>query len=121
MTDDEIRSYLEDNGYPAHIVKAGRDGLIRRWTQFVDEVGRGYEFGLEDYRNDLDVRGIVELIGAGSEPEVAEADAKLKSMLTGTDHRIWESSAENPWWDFGYPANAAGDLRSDLQASGLLL
>ena len=56
MTDAEIRDYLRDNGYPSHIVRGGREGLVRRWRQFVTEVEQGYEFGLEDYRNDLDVR-----------------------------------------------------------------
>ena len=35
MTDDEITGYLEDNGYPPHIVRAGRAGLVKRWQEFV--------------------------------------------------------------------------------------
>jgi len=119
MTDAEIQEYLDGNGYPAHIVRAGRAGLIRRWTDFVAEVARGYEFGLEDYRNDLDLRGILRLIDAESDPSVAEADASLQELLTATTTRVWESSENDPWWDFGYPAKATGDLRRDLRAEGL--
>ena len=118
MTDDEIREYLRDNGYPSHIVRGGREGLIRRWRQFVTEVEQGYEFGLEDYRNDLDVRGVIELIGAGE--SVSEADERFRSILTGEAARVWESGSGNPWWDFGYPRNAAGALRRDLRSAGLL-
>lgn len=119
MTDSEVQQYLEDNGYPAHIVKGGRAGLVRRWREFVAEVEHGYEFGLEDYRNDLDVRGIIQLVGAGEDADVVEADARLQLVLTDQNVRVWESTSENPWWDFGYPANARGDLRRDLEAEGL--
>ncbi|MDZ4802786.1 MAG: hypothetical protein SGI92_31885 [Bryobacteraceae bacterium] len=119
MTDTEILDYLDSNGYPAHIVRGGRAGLIRRWSDFVEEVRRGYEFGLEDYRNDLDIRGILRLVEAESDPAVIEADQKLGELLTATTTRVWESFGNDPWWDFGYPANCAGDLRRDLRAEGL--
>ena len=118
MTDSEIRTYLENNGYPGHIVRGGRQGLIRRWNEFVREVEQGYEFGLEDYRNDLDIRGIIRLIGA--EADAAQADERFQALLTETDRRIWESSDGDPWWDFGYPRNAGRDLRADLKSAGLL-
>ena len=118
MTDAEIRDYLRDNGYPSHIIRGGREGLIRRWRQFVTEVEQGYEFGLEDYRNDLDIRGILELIGLGD--AVAEADDRFQALLAGTEHRVWESASGNPWWDYGYPRNASGALRQDLRSAGLL-
>ena len=58
MTDQEMTDYLRENGYPEHVVKAGRKGLVDRWRKFVEEVERGYKFGLEDYRNDLDLRAM---------------------------------------------------------------
>lgn len=118
MTDAEIRDYLRDNGYPSHIVRGGRDGLLRRWRQFVTEVEQGYEFGLEDYRNDLDIRGIIELIGLGE--AVAEADERFRAMLAGTDRRVWESGSGDPWWDYGCPRNASGALKRELMSAGLL-
>lgn len=120
MTDQEIQEYLADNGYPAHIVRGGRAGLVRRWQEFADEIERGYPFGIEDYRNDLDVRGILDLIGAGGDPAIRAADDRVKALLTGTDQRIWESLEGNPWWDFGYPRNAGPDLKGDLDAEGML-
>lgn len=117
MTEREIRQYLEDNGYPKHIVSAGKAGLIRRWEEFVAEVERGYEFGLEDYRNDLDLRGTIASLGLDG--AVAEADDRFRALLTDCDVRVWESGAGDPFWDFGYPRNAGGDLLRDLKSEGL--
>ena len=118
MTDQEMADYLRQNGYPEHIVRAGRTGLMERWRKFVEEVERGYRFGLEDYRNDLDLRGILTL--AGLDEEVSELDLRLQAMLTGKEQRVWETSASNPFWDFGYPKNAQGALLDDLRAEGML-
>ncbi len=117
MSDAEIQGYLSDNGYPEHVVRGGRAGLVRRWREFVEQVERGYSLGLEDYRNDLDVRAILALDGAEDE-EVRALDERLKKMLT-SDARVWESAGGDPFWDFGYPRNAGEDLLSDLRAEGL--
>ena len=117
MTDGEIRTYLADNGYPEHLVKAGRAGLIDGWRKFVEEVERGYKFGLEDYRNDLDLRGIIALVGLDG--DVGDLDRRFESMLTDRTVRVWESSANDPFWDFGYPKNASGPLLEDLRNEGL--
>lgn len=118
MTDMEIQDYLRDNGYPEPIVREGRAGLVRRWREFVGQVESGYPHGLEDYRNDLDVRAILELAG-GEEDEIRTLDARLQKMLSATSVRVWES-APSPFWDFGYPCNAGPELIADLRAEGLL-
>jgi hypothetical protein len=121
MNEDEITAYLDDNGYPPHIVKGGGRGLVGRWSEFVSEVERGYQYRLDDYRRDLDLRGVIELTGLGEEAVVQEADARLREMLVNTNTRMWESSAANGFWDFGFPRNAGGrllrDLRSELDLS----
>ena len=123
MTDADVQNYLRDNGYPEHVVRDGRAGLLRQWREFVEQVEKGYPLGLEDYRNDLDVRAILELAVAGTDgPNAAEIlalDDRLKKMLTATSVRVWES-APSPFWDFGYPKNAGPDLVEDLRAEGLL-
>ena len=117
MTDQEMAAYLRENGYPEHVIRAGRAGLIDRWRKFVEEVEHGYRFGLEDYRNDLDLRGVIAMLGMDS--EVAELDRRFEAMLTARDKRIWESRPGNPFWDFGYPRNAAGELLEDIEKEGL--
>ncbi len=117
MNDAEMISYLRENGYPEHVVKAGRRGLVERWNKFVDDVGKGYKLGLEDYRNDLDLRGIISMVGL--EDEVREADAELELLLTKRTVRVWESGVEDSFWDYGYPKNASGELLGDLREEGL--
>jgi hypothetical protein len=117
MTDEEMTAYLRDNGYPEHVIRAGRKGLIERYAKFVAEVERGYRFGLEDYRNDLDLRGIIAMLGLDS--EVAELDRRLEAMLIHRDKRVWESSAAAPFWDFGYPSSTGTLFLDDIHNEGL--
>ena len=117
MTDQEMATYLRENGYPEHIVRAGRAGLIERWGKFVAEVEHGYKLGLEDYRNDLDLRGIIAMLGLDT--EVADLDRRFQAMLVHRDKRIWESSAADPFWDYGYPKNAGLRLLEDITNEGL--
>jgi hypothetical protein len=118
MTEHEIVDYLRDNGYPEHIARGGAEGLVKRWAVFVAEVERGYKLGLEDYRNDLDIRGILALVGL--EDRVQDLDARFQAMLTGRDTRVWESAAGDPFWDFGYPKNAGRELLDGLRGEGLV-
>jgi hypothetical protein len=117
MTDHEMQEYLRENGYPEHVVRAGKAGLIERWKKFVEEVERGYKLGLEDYRNDLDLRGIIGMVGL--DEQVRDLDRRLEAMLTARDKRVWESGNGDPFWDFGYPKNARGELLEDLKAEEL--
>ena len=117
MNDQEMAAYLRENGYPEHIVRAGRAGLIERWRKFVEEVERGYKLGLEDYRNDLDLRGIIAMLGF--DDQVRDLDERLEAMLIDRGKRVWESTAADPCWDFGYPSNAGQRLREDIEAEGL--
>ncbi len=112
MNDEEMAAYLRENGYPEHVVRAGPAGLIERWAKFVTEVEHGYKSGLEDYRNDLDLRGIIAMLGLDA--EVAEPDRRFEALLIHRDKRVWESSAAAPFWDFGYPSNAGDQLLEDL-------
>jgi len=117
MTDEEMTAYLRENGYPEHVIRAGRKGLIERWNKFVAEVERGYRFGLEDYRNDLDLRGIIAMLGLDA--EVAGPDRRFEALLTQREKRVWESSAAHPFWDYGYPHNAGPQLMEDIINEGL--
>jgi hypothetical protein len=118
MTDSEMATYLRDNGYPEHIIRSGRAGLIERWRKFVEEVEHGYKLGLEDYRNDLDLRGILAMLGL--DEEVRDLDRRFEAMLTEREKRVWESSAADPFWDFGYPRNAGPRLMEDISNEGLI-
>jgi hypothetical protein len=109
-----VHEYLVENGYPEHVVREGRIGLVRQWREFVEQVERGYKLGLEDYRNDLDVRAILAQAGA-EDDEIRALDERLKKILITCDKRVWESAPGDPFWDFGYPSNAGSVLMEDLE------
>jgi hypothetical protein len=117
VSDDEIRQFLEDYGCPPHIVRGGRQGLIHRWEKFVQDNESGYRLGLEDYRNDLDLREIIEQ--AGLSAVVHDADRRFRALLKPVSRPVWESATPDAFWIWGYPANASGALLEDLQAEGL--
>jgi hypothetical protein len=117
MTDEEMAAYLRENGYPEHIVRAGRAGLIERWAKFVAQAEHGYKLGLEDYRNDLDLRGIIAMLGLDS--EVSDLDRRFEALLIHRDKRLWESTPADPFWDFGYPRNAGPQFLEDVRSEGL--
>ena len=79
---------------------------------------RGYPYRLDDYRRDLDVRGVIET--AGLSGEVSDEDARLEEMLIEREIRVWESFPGNPGWDFGFPRNASKELLKGLKSAGLL-
>ena len=108
MTEEDLLEYLEGSGYPAHIVRGGSAGLIARYKTFVEEVVKGYSYRLDDYRHDLDIRGVIET--AGLADAVQAEDARLEEMLVYRNVRVWESMPGNPFWDFGIPKNAGRDL-----------
>jgi hypothetical protein len=119
MTSDEIREYLEDNGYPPHIVAGGAEGLVKRYREFVDEVESGYAYGLHDYRNDLDIRGLIHLFQL--DEEVVSEDERFEPMLAARESRVWESGADRVFWDYGYPRNAGRWLMRDLAEAGIIV
>lgn len=115
--DEAIADWLREIGYPEHVIRMGRTGLIAKWAKFVEEVEKGYRFGLEDYRNDLDLRGLIQFLGLDG--EVTELDGRFYAKLVDRQKRVWETTiAEHPFWDYGYPANAGAQLEQDLKDEG---
>ncbi len=93
------------------------DELLARWKKFVDDVERGYPLGLDDYRNDLDIRS--EIAEAGLAARAQADDLRLKRILGATKVKVWDSDVPHAFWVQGYPRNAAGVLREDLEAEDL--
>lgn len=120
MTDLQVQEYLRENGYPERVVARGRVGLLEKWRAFVEQAESGYPLGIEDYRNDLDVRGILALAQADDDAGVRALDQRLQQLLTATAVRVWESLPSARFWDFGYPRNAGKLLLRDLREEGLL-
>jgi hypothetical protein len=112
--DAAVVAVLRARGAAPHVVARGGAGLIEGWRRFVEQVETGYALGLDDYRNDLDIRTLIE--AAGLSDEVAEEDRRLRGLLAHTDTAIWSSDVKDAFWVRGYPANASGELLEDLEA-----
>lgn len=121
MNDKELKAFLSEGGYPEHIVKGGRKGLLAKYEKFVAEVEAGYSLTLDDYRNDLDLRAIIHRAGLDSHKTVVELDKRLRKALHFCGNAIWECE-QNPqaFWIFGVPKKAKGGLKKDLRGAGYL-
>jgi hypothetical protein len=113
MSPEAIREVLVRRGCPPHVVEGGADGLIAGWRRFVSQVEAGYPMGLDEYRNDLDLRSLIE--AAGLAADVADEDRRLRALLTRTGLAVWSSDSADAFWVRGYPANASGELLADLK------
>jgi hypothetical protein len=108
---------LRERGAAEHIVREGAEGLIARWRNFVAQVEGGYQLGLEDYRNDLDIRSLIAFTALDC--EVASEDERFRRLLIHTRQAVWESDTPQAFWVRGYPKNASGALLKDLRHEGL--
>jgi hypothetical protein len=112
--DDSVRAFLRRRGAAPHVVAGGSENLVAGWRHFVSQVEAGYPLGLDDYRNDLDIRSLIELAGLAA--QVEDEDHRFRALLTRTDLAVWSSDTPDAWWVRGYPTNASGELLVDLKA-----
>jgi hypothetical protein len=108
---------LRERGTAEHIIREGAEGLIARWQDFVAQVEGGYPLGLEDYRNDLDIRSLIALTAL--DHTVESEDHRFRKLLIHTRQAVWESDIPHAFWVRGYPKNASGALLNDLHHEGL--
>lgn len=116
-TEKQVADILLGRGVPPLRVQGGAAGLLSDWAAFVDQVEAGYSFGLDDYRNDLDLRSLIALTGL--DEAAADDDARFRNLLTRTDLEVWSSDAAGAWWTHGFPANSGSALLEDLHAEGI--
>ena len=104
------------------------DDLVGRWTKVVDAIVAGYQFSIYDYRNDLDVRSIVEevLAAAGSRgldvprgaaAKLAEADARFMASTRTASSQVATRNL-GPWAN-RVPLAPGEELAHDIAIEGL--
>jgi hypothetical protein len=117
MTDEQAKKYLKDRGCPEFVWSSGREGLVQRWKDFVEEVEKGYcpNCLLEEYWNDLGTRELIHDIGCDS--QVKDIDARFAAMLTATrvKHCHTDRATDYDFWNFGYPKNATGYFLTSIK------
>ena len=108
---------LRERGAADHIVREGAQGLIARWRDLCSPGRKGYPLGLEDYRNDLDIRNLIAFTGI--DREVRMRTHRFRKLLMHTRKAVWASDTPHAFWVCGYPKNAWGALLKDLRREGL--
>jgi hypothetical protein len=105
------------------------DAMLRRWSDFVTQVERGYDDSIYEYTNDLSVRDRLERIVQGAGPRLR---AELDSAFVEDDRRFEAATEESarplgefgnaspPWWWRRVPRRRAGELAEDLESLGYL-
>src|SRR2546425_741669 len=88
LSEREVMEKLRERGVADHVIQGGAARLVAEWQRFVSQVEQGYPLGLDDYRNDLDLRELIAWVGL--EPEVAAEDERLRNALTDSGQEIWE-------------------------------
>lgn len=127
---DPVQEYLQDHGCGDHIVRGGLIGLVENWERVVEAISDGYNLGLDDYLNDMDVRQLLAdtlpLASAYQQQQVqlriTKADDQIKALLRPADECLWGDEVadedgwtrQKNWWYFHFPQNAGKDLREEL-------
>lgn len=119
-----------------YVVEGGILKLIDDWKRFVIECENGYSGMIEEYRNELDgrflIQTIVDDVGDNNlvesiEREIKSFDERFRSLLTDTDKCIWGKPGEKKFnrikhfWYFGILKNAKGDLLQGAKDEGFLV
>lgn len=120
---DPVREYLRLRGCPPHVVERGLEGLIAAWAMTADEVAGGYRFGLDDYRNDVDARQLIEDVLPRAPDEARDAlraavellDERVETWLEPQGACVWGEvvaraqswTPERNWWYFRWPRELA--------------
>jgi hypothetical protein len=126
---DPVREFLKRRGSADHVVRAGLPGLVESWESVVESVKRGYNLGLDDYLNDMDVRQLLDealkLAKADQAyiERVRRADEAMRRLVKPIGRSLWGEknakehgwSAEKNWWYFAVPINAGPALTDDLK------
>ena len=111
MTEDQVKEYLRNRGWPNHVCKGGSKELIRRWANFVASVENAdstRNWLIDDYWILLETRELIHDIGG--DDRVTERDKRFGALLTATNikHRHRDRHSDYDFWNYGYPMNATG-------------
>ena len=104
--------------------------LLLDWNLFVEECGETFEGGLQDYRENLNGRNVIQFVIENSSPLLAEkvlnaireADQKFRTHLQQSGKRLDPPAAlafqAEPFWYNGVVRKPGASLRRDLIRKG---
>jgi hypothetical protein len=127
-----VADTLRARGVAEHVLAGGLAGLVAAWERLAAELERGYTGGLDDWRNDVDVRDILaEALAAANADErraigrrVRLADRRVREQLMPAARCVWGTriaaqhgwNAGREWWYFLEPRTKNSELTRELEA-----
>jgi hypothetical protein len=130
---NRVAEALRARGVSERVLSGGLAGLVASWERFAKELERGYAGGLDDWRNDVDVRDILdEALRAASADEqralrrrVRLADTRVRKLLVPAGRCLWGAqnalkhgwNSGRQWWYFLEPKTKNAELAREI--SGL--
>ena len=131
MDSKSDREYLKAKGVPPHIIERGLAGLMQDWEKVAASIGQGYDLGLDDYLNDLDIRQLLEetleVVSEGERQKFRErlqkTDDRIRSLVKPTSKCLWGEevaqkegwSREKNWWYYAQPLRADQELIKEIE------
>lgn len=115
------------------MIEGGLEAAIERWD-LISRTAKNYDFTLDDWLNDMDLRDIIAGAMAVAGPQelksmaerLSKADHKLREATVETGS-IWGSAMtgemtpdpETAWWYYRRPSEPGETMQEDLDAAGL--
>ena len=105
------------------------DLLVKKWSEFVAEVEKGYDDSIYEYTNDLSTRDLLQQIMDASNSTLRD---KVLNAIQPWDNRLSQATRkvtrsllsdrkhEQSWWWFRIPVNPGSELENDLRGEGIL-
>jgi hypothetical protein len=125
MTDDRtfVETFREVTGPRGRLELP--TGLVEAWEQAVEFVARGYDFGYDEYINDIGVRDTIERVLTDGRLRDFPQMAWIRDSVRATDDRFrgllqldreLSSPVPLPWWHRHPPRYAEAELVQDLRS-----
>jgi len=127
---DTVRDLLRARSSPAHVVDGGLPRLVELWESFAGQVERGFTGGIEDWRNEVDRREILDAVlhVAGEDlrrawrRRVRIADRRVRTQLAPTATCVWGAAnarehgwnAGRNWWYFARPVAGSPEWMAEF-------
>ena len=111
MVNVKLRQYFAERGYSERVIEGGLRYLLDRWRSLVERLPRGYDRGIDEYRDDLDCRSIIEEAMPWLEPteraavatETEALDEQFRSATSPSAVPAMRTAADGQWWLYRFP------------------
>ena len=127
---NSVSEFLSERGCAVAVIKGGLAGLVEQWEALVTSVEEGYELGLDDYLNELDIRQLLaDTLAAVPDTEsspfierIQRADEQFQALTKASETCLWggEVAEEEGWsakmnaWYYRRPRHGDADFLAEI-------